>query len=203
MPQGTTGGAKSILEKQLWDDIVSNADQNAVSKNKRKRRARAADKLSDTEDEDDLPDKLPFLRSEFATKTSEKGAAGSTAQPPKTFLSRMRASRVDSYEAGTSASSGANSATSAQAVAGPSGLQAAASEWSDTPRPVEAAESATMDDTGTIRRVFSGLRLRTLGQASRDVLVTMVEQHGGTVIRSDDARDNLDDADFILVRLHE
>lgn len=190
-------GDKALLQKGLWDDIVSNASQQpSTSKAKgkevfRRSRPNADGKFSDTEDEDDgPPGAAPSSRLGLTGRDDSTPLTDDSRPAQKSFLSRVK--RAEAYSTGPSL----ESSLSLQSVAGPSNPKATSSRLADAP-PTEV-----MDDSPLSSQVFSGLRLRTLGGASHKVLVSMVERNGGTVVKSEPG-DDLSDVDFVIVRLHE
>ncbi|KAG8881311.1 hypothetical protein FRB98_004423 [Tulasnella sp. 332] len=189
-------GDRALLQKGLWDDIVSNASQQPLtSKAKGKEvfkrpRPNVDGKLSDTEDEDDgPPGSAPDIRANFPQNDTTP-LIDDSRPSQKSFLSRV--TRAEAYSTGPSL----ESSMSLQLAAGPSKPTTTSARLPDAPR------TKGMDDSSLSSQVFSALKLRTLGGASHKVLVSMVERNGGTVVKSE-ADDDLSDADFVIVRLHE
>ncbi|KAG9015315.1 hypothetical protein FRB93_013015 [Tulasnella sp. JGI-2019a] len=187
-------GDKAVLQKGLWNEILSHASQqrsSAKSQGKgvpRRSRPKADGKLSDTEDEDEDegPGPAPSTRPNLFAEDNNTLSSDQSQQ--KSFLSRVK--RTEAYSTGPSLESSTSLGLINQKTLLP---------------PSDARQTSgttSMDGSPASSQVFSGLRLRTLGGANHTGLASMVERNGGVVVNSQ-PEDNLDDADFVIVRLRE
>ncbi|KAG8903637.1 hypothetical protein FRB99_002912 [Tulasnella sp. 403] len=176
-------GVKAVLEQQLWKEIMTSTMSSAKGKGKElppPPKKRVVCDADETEDEEEVPPKS-VPRTLQVASSSELGE-GSVKSSGRSFLSRVSSSKTAAFTAPA-----------------PRAAMSHSRSTSTAPDP------SNMDIDGANAegaKVFSGLRLRTLGQANADKVVNSLQQNGATVLRSQ-ASDDLRDADYVIVRLQE
>ncbi|KAG8932137.1 hypothetical protein FRC02_001610 [Tulasnella sp. 418] len=163
---------KESLSKRLWDEIRTETQN---SKGKSREVDPQPTKRRKTTQSDTEEDEANDLANITDARAAPSGS---------TFLAKMDASRATAFT---------TKATAAETT-----------RVSKTPVPFNQSPSVTgtYADGLADSRVFSGLKLRTVGTTNDPVVLERIQELGGTPIRST-FQDNLSDADYVIIRLQE